>query len=174
MLKAIAGKLIGRAERRLGVGLDYVRHIAATDIGLLSRYNRFFSFLDGNRHVPPAAYHTARIRGALTADCGACVEIEVNLARTAGLTPALINNALDGRSEDAAIAAVIALCDAVVRDRMDDADARETIRAAWGEPALSELAYAMNGAAMVPGIMRAMGYATACDATLMERLRKGQ
>lgn len=84
MLTALAAHFIRRAERRIGVNLDYVHHIAQACMSLLSRYNRIFGFLDPNRHVPAAAYHAARLRGALAADCGTCVEAEFNLALTAG------------------------------------------------------------------------------------------
>ncbi len=167
-------KLIERAERRLGRDLDYVREIARVSPRLLMRYNRIFSFLDPVRHVPKPAYHVARIRGALASDCGTCAEIEVNLARSAGVAPHIISACVQG---DAAalgseLAAVMHLSDAVTRDRTDDSDARAVIVSAYGEVGLIELSFTMNGAAMVPGIKRAMGYSTACDADLMARLAK--
>ena len=69
MIVKTAKYLIRRSEERAGVQFDYVHKIAETDIGLLSRYNRIFGFLDPNRNVPALAYHTARITGALSADC---------------------------------------------------------------------------------------------------------
>lgn len=167
--------LIGRAESRLGVSLDYVRQIAGTDFGLLRRYNRVFGFLDPNRKVPAPAYHAARLRGALAADCGTCVEAEMNLARQAGLSGALIDQILAGRGPliTEPLGAVIALSDAVVARREDDAEARDAVRAAWGEAGLIELAFAMNGAALLPGIKRAMGYATSCNLDVLRKTAGG-
>lgn len=172
MLKRIARVLVARAERRVGVGLDYAHQIAATDFGLFRRYGRIFGFLDGNTKAPPLAYHAARLRGALAADCGTCGEAEINLARRAGVSDALIGHLLDRDLSrlPAAVAAVVTLADTVTLQREDDAEARETIRAAYGEAGLIEIAYAMNGAALLPGIKRAMGYATACH---LPHLRKG-
>ena len=171
MLRAVASSFVQRAERRLGVGLDYVHQIVRTDLGLLARYNRIFGFLDPNRHSQALAYHVARLRGALAADCGTCVEIELNLAAKAGIDAALIDATLAGRYDELpeAVAAVARLSDAVVGNREDDPSAREAVRAAFGEAGLIELAFAMNGAALLPGIKRAMGYATACDVDVLRR-----
>lgn len=171
-LTRIALLLIGRAERKLGVALDYTRQIARTDLRLLTRYNRLFGFLDPNRNCPPEAYHAARLRGALSADCGTCVEAEMNLARRARLPDPLIRAILTGEGLPADLAAVVALADAVTGTRSDDPDARAAIVQAYGQAGLIELAYAMNGAALLPGIKRAMGHATACDLALMGGLHR--
>ena len=55
VLSRLISPLIGHAETRLGVSLDYTRKIVETDIWLLIRYNKIFGFLDPNRNVPPAA-----------------------------------------------------------------------------------------------------------------------
>ena len=167
-LARIAGALVGRAEARLGVPLDYVRHIAAVDLRLLRRYARVFGFLDPNRAAPADAYHAARLRAALAADCGTCLEAETNLARRAGMDGAAIAAVVKGEAADP-LAAVIALTDAVIARREDDPGAREAIRDAYGEAALVELSFAMTGAALLPGIKRALGYATTCDPGAMRR-----
>ena len=171
MLRAVATHLVQRAERRLGVGLDYVHQIVRTDIRLLARYNRIFGFLDPNRHSQALPYHVARLRGALAADCGTCVEIEINLATKAGIESTLIDAILAGRFDDlpVAVAAVARLTDAVVNDREDEPAAREIVRNEFGDAGLIELAFAMNGAALLPGIKRAMGYATACNVAVLRR-----
>jgi hypothetical protein len=64
------------------------------------------------------------------------------------------------------------LADAVTSRREDHPEAREVIRAAFGEAGLVELAFAMNGAALLPGIKRSMGFATACDLNLLRRQMK--
>ncbi|SMR72974.1 hypothetical protein SAMN04488030_1723 [Aliiroseovarius halocynthiae] len=169
LIKNIAQYLVRRAERRVGVQFDYVHAIADTSIGLLSRYNRLFGFLDPRKHLPPHAYHAARLRGALAADCGTCVEAEINLAISAGCEAPWIKGVLSGNG-DGPIADVIALTDAVVRDRTDLPEARDAIARAYGQAGLIELTFAMNGAALLPGVKRAMGYATACDLSMMKKL----
>lgn len=170
-LKEVATYLIRRAERRIGVTLDYVHRIARTDIKLLTRYNRIFGFLDPRNHTPALAYHAARLRGALAADCGTCVEAEINLARKAGIDMQQIDHLLAGEYAQlpAEVAAVAMLADAVTLHRMDDPDARAVVQKAYGDTGLIELSFAMNGAALLPGIKRAMGHATSCDLTLLRK-----
>ena len=174
MLKHIAHFLIRRAERRVGVQFDYVHQIAQTDIGLLSRYNKIFGFLDPNRKVPAPAYHTARLRGAIAADCGTCVEAEINLAGNANVDPYLIDHVMSGdyTALPSEIGAVASLADAVAGRRVDDPEARDIIRKAFGEAGMIEISLAVNGAALLPGVKRAMGYATACDIQTMRKLAK--
>jgi alkylhydroperoxidase family enzyme len=168
VLKNIALFMILRAEKRLGVALDYVRQIAKTDVGLLTRYNRLFGTIDPRKHLPADAYHAARIRAALASDCGSCVQAEINLAKKSKLDPALIDALLSGSPLKQPLASVVQLTDAVVANRQDASEARAEIIKAWGDTGLIELSFAMNGAAMLPGIKRAMGYATACDLTKLQ------
>lgn len=172
VLTAIATYLIRRSERRIGVSLDYVHQIAQTSTSLLMRYNRIFGFLDPNRHVPADAYHTARLCGALAADCGTCVEAEINLAEAAGVPSSTIDAVLSGNEVALSdeLRAVLRLATAVTAQRQDGPDARAAVVRAYGDAGLIELSFAMNGAAMLPGIKRAMGHATQCDLTLMRKL----
>ncbi|CTQ48787.1 hypothetical protein [Jannaschia donghaensis] len=166
--KRISLLMIDRAEARLGVSLAHVRAIANAGPGLLRRYNRIFGFLDPVNHLPADAHAAARLRGALAADCGSSVQAEVNLARRAGLTPATIDAILRADPDlPAPLPAIIRLSDAVVRDRIDDPDARAEVAHFYGQRGLIELSFAMNGAALLPGIKRAMGHATACDLQTM-------
>lgn len=162
---------ISKGEARIGVALDYTRKIAATDLRLLMRYNRIFGFLDPIKHVPPMAYHTARLRGALAADCGTCVQAEINLARAAGIDAKTCDAIVSGNyaTLPAPIAAVAQLSDAVTHTRTDAPVARGVVLDAYGDAGLIELSFAMNGAALLPGIKRAMGYATTCDLDLMRK-----
>lgn len=173
MLKSIALKLVSRAENRIGVKLDYARQIARTNFGLMTRYGKIFGFLDPNRNVPPLAYHAARLRGAISADCGTCVQAEINLARQADISPENINLILaaDYSKFPAEIKAVALLADAVVGRSEDETCARETVLQAFGDAGLIEVSFAMNGAALLPGIKRAMGYATTCDLDILRLTR---
>lgn len=163
--------MIRRAEHRIGVKLEYVLQIAQTDLGLLLRYNKVFAFLDPNKKTPALAYHAARLRGAIAADCGTCVEAEMNLAQHAGISEDVIDRILAAEYSELpdAVRAAARLADAVVGRREDDHSAREVVRQAYGEAGLIEVSFAMTGAALLPGIKRAMGYATTCDVAILRK-----
>lgn len=172
MLKWFAARMIGRAERRIGVGLDYVREISDAGAGLLYRYSKLSGFLDPNTKVPADAHHIARLRGAISADCGTCVEAEINLARAAGAFSGLIAPVVgadySGLPEN--LAAVAQLADAVAGRRDDEPVAGEAVLRAYGQAGLVELSFAMKGAALLPGIKRAMGHAATCDLQTLRKL----
>ena len=135
------------------------------------RYGKIFGFLDPRKHLPTDAYHAARICGALSADCGSCVETEINLAKNSGLSDEFINHLLvkDLDSLSNEIVAVVKLSSAVTNFK-DASEAREAIIQYYGEKGLVELSFAMNGAVLLPGIKRAMGYATSCDLNILRKL----
>ncbi|WP_138464913.1 hypothetical protein [Poseidonocella sp. HB161398] len=172
MFGALSKVLIGRTESRLGVGYPYVRRIAETNTRLLWRYRKFLAFLDPNQDVPPEAYHLARLRGALAMGCADCVESEIAQAKAAGLREGLIREFLTASPGElpGPLGDVMALADAVVARRSDDPEARDRVRAAFGEDGLIELAFAMNGAAMIPGVKRAMGFSGSTDPGTLKRL----
>lgn len=172
MFKWIAAQIVARAETRIGVELDYARKISQTDIRLMMRHGKIFGFLDPNRNVPPEAYHTARLRGAISADCGTCVEAEINLAQAAGVSRDIITAVLKSNYTGLpdSLRAVAELADAVTAQHIDAAEAREKIIIAYGEAGLIEIGFAMNGAALLPGIKRSMGYATICNLDTLRKL----
>ena len=94
MIKSIAKHLIQNTEKQIGVSLDYVHYIAKTDISLLTRYKKIFAFLNPNKKTPALAQHTARLRGAIAADCGHSAEAEINLAKKAKLETETIKQVL--------------------------------------------------------------------------------
>ncbi|MEP1444446.1 MAG: hypothetical protein ABJK39_15675 [Hyphomicrobiales bacterium] len=172
MLKWIAGKIVVAGEKRIGVALEYAHKIAQTDFGLMLRYGKIFGFLDPNKNVPAPAYHVARLRGAIAADCGTCVEAEINLAKNAKVPSEVIAAVLqsDYSALPDELSAVARLADAVTAKREDDPEAREKISKAYGDTGLIEISFAMNGAALLPGIKRSMGYATVCDIQTIKKL----
>jgi alkylhydroperoxidase family enzyme len=164
MLQYIANKVLSRAERELGVKLDYAREISRANFGLFLRYGKIFGFLDPIKHVPPHVYHAARLAAAVSADCGTCVEAEKNIAASKGLDELQIEKIVNRNLTelDDSVSAAVRLAFAV-NDRIDDPDARAEILKMYGKTGLIELAFAMNGASLLPGIKRAMGHATECS-----------
>lgn len=172
MLKWIAEKIVVAAEKRIGVTLEYAHEIAQTDFGLMLRYGKVLGFLDPNKNVPAPAYHIARLRGAIAADCGTCVEAEINLAKNAKVPSEVIAAVLqsDYSALPDELCAVARLADAVTAKREDAPEARAEISKAYGTAGLIEISFAMNGAALLPGIKRSMGYATVCDIQTIKKL----
>jgi len=171
MLKRVMNYILSKNEKRLGVKLDYARKILLVDNRLFLRYGKVFGFLDPRKHLSAEAYHASRICGALSADCGSCVEAEINLAKNSGLSDEFLNHVLAKNIDqlpDNIIAVVELSC--AVTNFQDAPVAREQVIKYYGEEGLIEMSFAMNGAALLPGIKRAMGYATSCDLNLLKKV----
>jgi hypothetical protein len=92
------------------------------------------------------------------------VQIVVDMARAAGVPDATIDAVLrrdaGSMNEDAAIAFHFA--DAVARRTFDDDDARDAVRARWGEKGVLDLTFALQASRLYPMIKAGMGYAKEC------------
>ena len=102
---------------------------------------------------------------ARDADCGTCVQIEVNLARKAGMPVDLLKSVVAERPDDLPLdlAEVYRFAQAVVEAR-DDEDLRQKMRDRYGEEGLVELALAMAACRVFPIVKRTLGYAKSCSA----------
>jgi len=170
MFKRVMNHILSKNEKRIGVKFEYARKIISVDNQLFLRYGKIFGFLDPRKNLPIDAYHSSRICGALSADCGSCVEAEINLAKNSGLSGEFINHILakDFDSLSKEIVAVVKLSSAVTSFQ-DDPEAREKVIKYYGKKGLVELSFAMNGAVLLPGIKRAMGYATSCNLDILKQ-----
>lgn len=166
-MSKISDMVADRLEAQMGASFEHMRAIGRVSTSLFVRYANVSWAMERaarNAIAPKDAYHAARIRGAQAADCGSCVQIEVNLATKAGLAPDLIRAILNGEvTPESPLAAVCAWTDATMGERVDDTEHREIVQAHYGQKAMIEISYAMNAAAFYPGVKRALGYAVACQ-----------
>ncbi len=94
------------------------------------------------------------------------------MARAAGMDLQTLDHILFRATDrlDDDLAAIVTLAHQVTAERIDHPDARAHLRNRFGDAGLIELAYAMNGAALLPGVIRTLGYATTCDIELMRKV----
>ena len=164
MLKPIILKLLAREERKLGASLDYVRHILSTSLRAFFKFGKVLPLSEYRRVLPVDAHFTARLVATRDEDCGSCVQIEVNLARKAGMSAALLKSVLAQQPDDLPLdlANVYRFAQAVVEAR-DDEDLRQKMRERYGEEGLVELALAMAVCRLFPVVKRTLGYAKSCS-----------
>src|SRR5690349_21364816 len=94
MLRRLALKLIAHQERLLGVPLDPLRHVARFSLSALGKIGLLASLGSHRRALPADAFHVARLLATLREDCGACAQIEVNLARKDRVAPGVLKAVL--------------------------------------------------------------------------------
>jgi alkylhydroperoxidase family enzyme len=164
MIRELISRRIDAEERRAGVPLEYVRYILRTSVRSFLKYALFLPMSKHRHRLPAEAFHTARLVATQREDCGTCVQIVVNLARSDGLSAALIEAVLAGRTEamSAELADVHRFTTAVLQATYDEGPLRERLRSRYGDEGLIELAFAIAAVRVFPITKRALGYAVSC------------
>lgn len=158
---------IAATERHLGVALPYMREIARVAPELLARIGQSTQAADYTEDVPSEIRHLAALGATTAQDCGACVQIGVNLALADGVEPELLRNTLRSNdeaplAEDRADAFAFGRAVAV---QSPDADVlRQRLRERHGDAGVVSLSWAIVVAQFYPILKRAMGFAQTCSA----------
>jgi alkylhydroperoxidase family enzyme len=170
MLQWFVIRRIEQEERRVGVPLDYVRHIFRTSRSAFRKYAMFVPMSRHRKRLPVDVFHTARLIATRREDCGTCVQIVVNLARRAGVAPHVIDDVLSGRIESLPdhLKDVYRFTIAVLEATYDEGELRERLRSRYGDEGLVELAFDIATARMFPVIKRTLGYAVSCSKVNIE------
>ena len=169
MLQAILSRQIDKAERQLGVPLDYARHLAKVSLSATWRIARFTKILQAGKG-PQDALHVAGLVGSMADDCGSCVQIGVNLARQAGIPRKQISAVVEHRPDDLPepLAAVYRFSEAVTLNSDEQDELREVVRRHYGERGLVEICLAVAMHRVFPTLKRGLGYAKSCSRVTVE------
>ena len=170
MLRSLILRKLGAEERRMGVSVDYLRHILGTSLGSFLVFTKILPISNHRKALPVDAYHVARLVATRDEDCGTCVQIEVNLAKADGVAVEILEAVTERRPDDlrADLATVYRFAEEVVTASYAEGELRERVRAAYGEKALVEMAMAIASARFFPVTKRALGYATSCSRVEVE------
>jgi AhpD family alkylhydroperoxidase len=168
MLRRLLLQRLDTEERALGVSVDYLRHILRYSLPAFFKFSLFLPLARHRRALPPAPYHIARLVATQQADCGTCVQAEVNLARRAGIDATVLEAVIQHRVEDLEpdIADIYRFTRAIVAATGEEEALRPQLRERYGEAGMVDLALAIAAAQVYPTTKRALGYATSC--TLVE------
>jgi alkylhydroperoxidase family enzyme len=164
MLRYIINRRLDAAERDLGASLDYLRHIVRVSLGAFFKFAKIMPLASYRKTLPADPYHVARLVATRDADCGTCLQIEVNLARKAGVSKEILRAVIERRPQDLSedLADAYRFADAVVRATGEEDALRERLCARYGEEALVEVALAIASCRVFPVTKRALGYAKSC------------
>lgn len=171
MLKNLILRKLDGVERELGESVDYLRHIVRHSVGAFLKFTKIMPLNNYRKVLPPDAWHVARIVAAREVDCGPCVQIEINLARKAGIDPAVLRAVIDENPD--ALPQPLADTYRFIKSVVDhvshgEADTlRERVRGHYGETGLIEMALAVAVTRMFPTTKKVLGFATACSDTTL-------
>lgn len=115
--------------------------------------------------VPVNAFYAAKLVGAITEDCGPCVQLGADMASDAGMPANCLEAVLkrDLAAMDVDTVMGFRFADTLVRRAPEEDDAREAVRQQWGDAGVVELTLATQIARVFPMLKAGMGYGKACQ-----------
>lgn len=128
---------------------------------------KFAKIMDVARHrevAPIEAYCAAKLVGALAEDCGPCTQLVVNMARESKMLDSQIEAVLnrDAAAMSAATVLGFRFADAVAHRSPDEGEARDAVRAEWGERGVIDLTLALQIGRIFPMVKVGLGYSKEC------------
>ncbi|HEY1632344.1 MAG TPA: hypothetical protein VGF56_13585 [Rhizomicrobium sp.] len=163
MIKPLIHAVLRRFERRYSYDATYLHELACISLAGFRRFVKMQRALNWPDKAPREAWHAAAIAGALTEDCGPCVQIGTDKAIEAGVKPEILAALLSGQpaGADAQLAFDYARALLTASDTLDAL--REQVEARWGKRTLIALTYAAMAARNFPTLKRALGHAKTCQ-----------
>jgi hypothetical protein len=165
MIRWFLNRQMNAFERQFDYDMSYARDILAAGLGAFWSFSRIFGMAQYRKDVPRDAWYAAKIAAALSADCGPCTQLVVNMAEREGVSAANLRAAL--AADEPAMTPEVALgfrfAQAVVARRLEKADnLRAEILRRWGRRALVSLALTIASSTVFPNVKYALGHGHAC------------
>jgi alkylhydroperoxidase family enzyme len=158
MLAWIVERLLRKQERQLGEPLGYLRKLYRLSPAGFWKFGAIGPLAHHRRAAPATPYFVARLTAARLGGCAECMSTVAGLARTEGVSEALIEAALhrpEALPPDLAL--VSRFTEAVVKDAPDVASLRAASAQQLGERALVDLAFGIIVGQAFPILKRALG-----------------
>lgn len=164
VIRWLVEKRLRAVEHEQGVPLACLRHILRVLPPHFLKFMKMMPLARFRRALPLEAYHIARIVTASHEDCGTCLQMEVHLAKQAGVSAALLHTILDEApcALPSDLAEVYFFAEAVATCNGEEDEYREAILRRYGEIGLVELSLAITVSRMLPTLLHVMGYAAPC------------
>lgn len=162
--KADALKQIAQFEAHYNYDSTYMRDMLEHSPEGFAKFNNFLPLARHHEKLSNNDYWVAKLAAMQAADCGECLQLNVRMAREAGVARELIQAAVRGGD-----ALPADLCDVyryaknVAANVPIDEDLLDRIEARFDKGALLEFALAIATASVFPVIKRALGQAKACS-----------
>jgi len=170
MRKWFARRYLQRYRSRYNYDTSYMEMVLDEAPDAFFKFARIFGIANYRKVVPVDAVYAAKITGALFEDCGPCTQLVVDMALEAGVANDQIEAVLKGKCAGMNDATTLgfrfakAICE---RSAAED-EAREAVRAEWGNQGVIELSFALQVGRIFPMLKAGLGYARECRRVVVE------
>ena len=165
MLTRLIESRISAEERCLGEKLDYLKYMVRTSRPAFFKYIRILPMANYRRVLTVEAYHIAAIMASMAEGCGNCVQIEINMARAAGVNEATLQAVAAGCTQDLddTLQDVYEFTNSVLRDDAQQEPLRLRIVERFGDRGLVELSMKIAVSRLFPMMTRTLGFSSRCS-----------
>jgi hypothetical protein len=165
MIRKLMHSYVRRFERTFGYDASYMHDVVEASPAAAMKFSLLQMMANHREDVSADAWHAAHLAGALSEDCGPCVQISVDMATREGMEPeklaALVRGDIDAAGPDAALGFRFAI--AVANNADTVMAVVEQVRARFGERGLVSLAFSVTTARMFPTLKRGLGHGAVCS-----------
>lgn len=169
MLKRLMHSYTRSFERRFGYDASYMHDVIEASLAAGVKFSLFQIMAQHRQEVSGDAWHAAHLAGALSEDCGPCVQITIDMAVEDGIDPrklaALVRGDVDAAGSDAALGFRFGM--AVATNAGTVLELVEQVRRKYGERGLVSLAYSVTTARVYPTLKRALGHGAVCSKVIV-------
>ena len=164
MFRAFLKRSIRRFGHRYDYDVGYMEHFIDVDPGAFYKFSKVLGISAHRSGIPKEPWFAAKIRTALSEDCGPCTQLTVNMALEAGIASdhiqAIVCRDLAALPPETVLA--VRFTELVLAHDPAADDLRDEIVARWGENALISLALVISSSRIYPTLKYALGYGKAC------------
>jgi hypothetical protein len=164
MLSWLARRYLKRMGARYEYDVSYMLYMLDHSPRAFFSFAKLFPLAQHRESAPRDAVMAAKLMGAMFEDCGPCTQLVVNFAREQHVDPAQVEAVLrrEAPAMNANVALAFRFADAVLNRSFDEDDARDAVRAKWGEKGVIDLTLSLQIGRIFPMVKAGLGYAKEC------------
>src|SRR5579871_264445 len=146
MRKWFARRYLQTYRNRYNYDTSYMEMVLDEAPDAFFKFAKIFGIANYRKVVPVEAMYAAKLTGAMHEDCGPCTQLVVDMALEAGVANNQIEAVLKGKCADMSDATTLGyrFAKAVCERSIAEDEARDAVRAEWGNQGVIELALGLQ------------------------------
>lgn len=170
MFRFFVDRMLSRYSRQYDYDVSYMRELYRISPRGFFKFSKLAGAAMHCERASKDAYYAAKLAGALAEDCGPCVQLVVNMAREAGVSKNQIKAVLvrDFSAMNKDVAIGVRFAEAIIRRTDDEDEAREAVKAKWGDAGVVDLTFGAQIGRVFPMVKAGLGYARTCTKVFVD------
>lgn len=172
MIRYLFNKMLVKMNKQYDYDVRYLQDVLTTDLSAFTKFLGVQAMSSHSKDVPIEPLFAARIRAIIYDDCGPCIQLVVNMALEAKISPAMIKKIINNEHADLPddVALVMQFTERVLAHDPSANDLRKQITALWGQQGLITLGFNISSSRVYPTLKYTLGYGHACHQIKVEDL----